>query len=163
MARSPRPTARKRGSVTVCFSATAEVIVRTSRDRLLRDFELDQARVLQKLPKEEFEKVTEVVVRCFVERQLGLKGLEAAARRELSIRAIRLSVQRYSQGLLAGQISPVEYFKRFYVKLFLRCGLPAQAICIVDPNLHRVAKKMGEYPMLTNALESAHRPEHPPH
>jgi|SRR4051812_41339049 hypothetical protein len=144
-----------RAGIQSCFALTAREIVREVRDRLSLELGEAQLAALARLPKSEYLKVADLLVRSFADRKMGLRELESVARRELTILLIRQTVKRYSEGFLAGDLGPIEYFRRFYIRHFLAGGLAANAICVVDPNLHRVAKKLDVYPQLTVALDEA--------
>jgi hypothetical protein len=148
-------TASPADVVKATFIPTAEAIVRSACDKLSRLMEEDQKAAIKKLGRTDLESVIDTLVDSFFVRKMGHKELEAAAKRELAIRIIRLTVDRYREGLLAGNILPTEYFQRFYLRHFLAGGLPANAICVVDPNLHRVAKKKGTYPQITKSFPDA--------
>jgi hypothetical protein len=149
----PGPASRR--GPAACFALTASEIVREARSQLAHQLEDAQCVALAKLPKEDVAKVADLVVASFIGRKMGLRELESVARKELTIRVIRQSVDRYREGLLAGDMGPIEYFKRFYIRHFVRGGLAANAICVVDPNLHRVAKKLEVYPEITKSLDAA--------
>lgn len=154
-AASPLPVRPDRAGIQSCFAPTAREIVREVRDRLSVELGETQLAALTRLPKSEYLKIADVLVRFFADRKMGLRELENVARRELTILVIRQTVKRYSEDFLEGDLGPVEYFRRFYIRHFLAGGLAANAICVVDPNLHRVAKKLDVYPQLTVALEEA--------
>jgi len=153
--KSQRRTPRRSGSpqVRVDFAPTAEAIVRHVQQRVLGGtLSARERRVFQNLGAPEIRKIADSIIRSFETRQMGLQQLTAMAGRELGILAIRETTPRYSVDLLAVGVEPAQYFDQFYKNKFLRFGLTAAAISVVDSNLHTQLKGRGQFPKITASL-----------
>jgi hypothetical protein len=105
------------------------------------------------LEKEDINKIEATISAAFSERQMGLRELASLARKEIAMLVIKRAIPRYRVG--NDGVDPLDYFIQFYKEPFQKCDVPANGINSIDPNLHAMLKKRGQFPAITHALQEA--------
>jgi hypothetical protein len=139
-------------SIEVDFDPVAREIVLRTRSHLFAKAERKQQDILKRLKVEEIDIVSRNVAHAFARKKMGLLQLALLAKRELGMLVVRHTVPRFRASLLSSPkgVGPVEYFARYYAELFDRFGLPANAINVLDPNLHFHLKRRGEFNQISS-------------
>lgn len=146
---------RVREGVEVDFLGTAEKIVKKVQNILLMSLGGKLYDSVESLSKTDIQKIANALNVAFIEKKMGLRELASLARREITMLVIKKSTPKYRKGMAYGGIEPLEYFDRFYKENFIRGEVPANGISVVDPNLHTVLTRRGEFPEITRRLENS--------